>query len=170
MKRLVYLVVLWFVFLFPTSVALAKEPADKILISGPGLSEPIEITDPQILAQFNPYASNFLDLRRGVHAELPIVDRVYNVLFYFYNTGGTLEARFAFQYAPGQTGSIYLPGKNDELYKLNSIILREGFDGHWIAASQEWVNLMQRLLEGDGKSGNRSKTHDRNINRVYEFK
>jgi hypothetical protein len=169
MKKITYLAILCIVSLITTSVALAKESADKISISGPGLSEPIEITDPKILNQFNPYASNFLDLRRGVLAEPPKNEQLYQVLFYFYNTGGTLEARYAFQYALGQNGPIYLPGKNDELYKLNSILLREGFDGHWITASSEWDDLMQRLLEGDRKLADRPRVITSNINRRYAF-
>jgi len=35
------------------SAALAKGPADKITIFGPGLSEPIEITDAQILERID---------------------------------------------------------------------------------------------------------------------
>ena len=169
MKKTLCLVVLGILSIIPTIVALAKEPADKISISGPGLTKPIEITDPQILQQFSPWDSNFFDLRRGIIADPPLSDQLYQVLFFFYNTGGTLQAQYAFQYAPGQPGTIYLPGKNDQLFKLNTIILRDGLDGHWITASQEWDDLMQRLLEGDGTSVNCSELIRSHINRAYEF-
>jgi hypothetical protein len=156
MNKLISFAVLCIFFLLSSiSVAFAKGSADKITVSGPGLTNPIEIIDPQILQQFSPWGDSFFDLKKGLLAvsKPPKINRLYQINFYLKDADGTLTMRYAFQYAPGQPGYIYLPGINDKLYTLNSSLLpRYGFDGHWIYASQEWDGLMQRQLADHGVS------------------
>ena len=155
MNKLISLTVLCTFFaLSAIFVAFAKGSTDKITVSGPGLTTPIEITDPQILQQFNPWGDNFFDLKKGLLAISmpPEINRLYQITFYLKQPDGTFSIQYAFQYAPSQPGYIYLPGKNDELFKLNTLNVRDAFDGHWIYASQDWDRLMQRQLANHGVS------------------
>lgn len=144
-----------FLCLSSTSIASAKGPAaDKITVSGPGLTDPIEITDPQTLQKFNPWSDDFFDLKKGLLAlsKPPEISGLYQITFYLKQPDGTSTIQYAFQYAPGHPGYIYLPGKNDELFKLNTLNVRGAFDGQWTYASQDWDSLMQRQLAGRGVS------------------
>ncbi|GAB4577313.1 MAG: hypothetical protein Fur0022_00440 [Anaerolineales bacterium] len=152
MKQLIRITLLGVLILFSSvTTAIAKGPADKLSISGPGLTEPIEVTDPKILQPFSPWGDRFYDGQTGALAELPKVDVQYQVLFYVEDEAGELRVRYAFQYTPGQPGLIHLPGKGDEWYETNiGTILRGGLEGQWLYASQEWDDLMRQLLEGQG--------------------
>jgi hypothetical protein len=123
-------------------IAFAKGPADKITISGPGLVEPVEMTDPQSLERFSPWGDEFFDSYLGVLAEPPKPDTTYQVRIYV----GQRDP-YTFQYAPLYPGYVYLPGRGDEWYETNiGTINRPGLDGHWLYASAGWHDAAQPLL------------------------
>ena len=129
------------------SVAFAKGSPDKITITGPGLAAPIEITDPSILDQFNPWDGNFLDKNRTMVTDTPQDQAPYEVLYYSRDPGGEFRLFYAFYYLPaasGMRGQIYLPEEQDKRYVMNNetIARRSG----WLYASPEWDSFMQRLL------------------------
>jgi hypothetical protein len=161
MKRAIYftiLSILVFLTSIPATIAVAKGPADKIIISGPGLTKPIEITDQQTLQQFRPWVNKFLDAQRGALAVTPKTDRICQVLVYIKDETGQLHVRYAFQYAPGQSGYVYIPGKGDPWYETNIGTVSRGstIEGHWFYASKEWGDLMQPLLIDTHLSGTTS--------------
>ena len=148
MRKAIYVILVWVLLLVSTSfTALAKGPADKITISGPGLSEPIEITDAQILEQFSPWSETFFDKGRGTLADPPEVESTYQVRFYLKDEGGELRSSYSFDYAPGNPGYIHLPGKGDPLYETNKGLILRGEDGGWLYASTAWYDMMQHMLE-----------------------
>lgn len=137
------------------SPAFAKGPVDKITITGPGLTDTIEITDPKILA-FDPWGGTFIDWRRGILAQPPLIDQAYPVFFSLKNSEGRLQVIYALQYYPdpsGQGGYVYLPGPEDQWYRVNiGTIMRSESDGKWHYASGEWNTVMLRLLKEHGVS------------------
>jgi hypothetical protein len=148
MRKAIYVILLWVLLLGPTSfTAFAKGPADKITISGPGLSEPIEITDAQILEKFSPWSEAFFDKARGILKEPPKVENTYQVIFYLKDESGDLRASYAFEYAPGNPGTIHLPGKGDPWYDTNKGLILRGEDGGWLYASAAWYDMMEPMLE-----------------------
>jgi hypothetical protein len=133
----------------PVQVARAKGPADKITVQGPGLTGPVEITDPQALDEFTPWGDRFLDLTRGIIREPP-AGQSYQV---------TIEVKpqwvYSFDYVlnpAGGPGYIYLPGAGDARYQRNIGTIIRAQDGRWLFASPEWDALMQRVLMPSSKS------------------
>jgi hypothetical protein len=125
------------------SSAFAKGSPDRIVISGGGLKQPIEITDSETLKRFDPWLAQFIDWNRqaAVHAgiagrsyegldpkgtwttvEPPRQGDPYQVLVYMKWPGrrspydrGDLAMIYAFLYSRpgGGSGYVYLPGGND---------------------------------------------------------
>ena len=149
MKRTIFfLFLLLMLFSIPTAV-FAKGPAALMTISGPGLAKPVEITNSQVLEQYIPFMDDFFAPGQNILAQPPKTDRFYQVSFYYNDDADRPQLRYAFQYAPGDPGAIYLPGRGEPGYTLNvGTILRDGKDGHWIRASQSWDRFMQRILNG----------------------
>jgi hypothetical protein len=144
MKQVIYISLLcMLVLLSSASTAFAKGSADRISISGPGLTAPIEITDPGILEPFSPWSDAFFDQQRGVLTESPKTGNVYQVTLSLES-----DVLYAFNYIPGSPGIIYLPGEGDEWYETNiSTIMRNGLEGQWLYASREWDDLIGGLLQ-----------------------
>lgn len=159
MKNMIRLPVFVFLLMLLVLVppALAKGSPDKITITGPGLATPIEITDPEILHEFNPWDGNFLDKDRRIVEETPKVNVLYEVLFYSKDTSGELNLFYTFKYSPAPSssrGEIYLPQEKDEGYVMNNetIARRSG----WLYTSAEWDSFMEQLLKAHQASGNAS--------------
>ncbi len=149
-----FLLLILFIFV---PLAFAKGSPDKITITGPGLAAPIEITNPEILSQFNPWDGYFLDKDRTIVTEKPQDDALYEVLFYFREKSGEFHLFYAFYYSPapsGKRGAIYLPQENEKWYVMNNetIARRSG----WLYASPEWDTSMQHLLKDQQTSSSTS--------------
>ena len=132
--------------LLATTPLLAKGPADKITISGPGLQGKIEIVDPAILQQFNPWMAQFIDRHQSTPTTAPRTDRIYDVAFIMQD-----RPIYVVQYAPGingDRGAIYLPGPGDPWYERNiGTIIQDGLDGKWQSAALSWDAAIQPLIE-----------------------
>lgn len=132
--------------------ALAKGPAAKITVTGPGLSGPVEITETEILEDFSPWSTAFVDKQRGPLTEPPETRPVYEVTFYIPEADGEPRLAYVVQYALdplGEQGYIYLPGRGEKWYTLNvSTILLDGLDGKWHHASASWDAAIIPLLRG----------------------
>lgn len=140
-------------------LAFAKGSPDKITITGPGLASPIEITNPEILNQFNPRDGQFLDKDRRIVTETPEIGARYEVLFYFKETSGEFHLFYALYYssAPSRArGAIYLPQENEKWYGMNNetIARKSG----WLYASPEWDSFMQHLLKDQQASSPTSRS------------
>jgi hypothetical protein len=134
-------------------LAFAKGSPDKIVIWGPSLAEPIQITNPETLRGFDPWNGQFLDQGLGTLAEEPRTRDIYTVVF---DVGtNTREERvfYVFQYAPNSSGGhgfIYLPREGEPWHLTNGqTILRAS---GWQYASAEWDALMQNTLKADKES------------------
>jgi hypothetical protein len=132
-------------------LAFSKGSPDLILISGGGLSQPIEITDPSSLKAFSPWIGQFADWQGKPLAEAPCFRRSFEVLFYMRWPGrespldhGGLQLIYTTRYCfTGATGYVYLPGRGEPGYGWNGgTIIRGAADGKWHVATAAWDSLL----------------------------
>ncbi len=136
-----------------TIPASAKGPVDLITISGGGLEETIEITDPEILDRFNPWAGEFIGTGGALKTPPSVGHKApYEVYFYLRNEQDQVELRYMFYYYPspvGRRGLIYLPGSGEPYYGVNTYtIIRGGSDGYWHYAMPTWDETVSSLIQG----------------------
>jgi hypothetical protein len=153
--RITTAVLLTFLLILIVSTPLpAKEKTVKITISGAGLKEPIEISDPEILANFTVWTRTvdhglIIDWSQGPVRETPNTLRRYQVSFY---AGAPPNERIVYIVyyvfdrgaAPGR---VYLPGKSDEWYGLNVHTIWRGEEGKWFLAWSAWERVARPLIE-----------------------
>ena len=138
----------------------AKGPTLKISIKGDGLTTPIDLTDPSIRA-FNVWEGPgtfvndveqtegfIIDWGKGIVAERPSELQHYEVSFYANHQGERLVYVVSYEYNPStQQGYIYLPGKVDEWYILNTLsIYRHGREGNWFLATRAWQDFVRPII------------------------
>lgn len=173
MRNLISLAMAVGVFCTPVVTAYAKGSPERIVITCRCLPHEIEITDAATLKLFDPWSGQFADWNSGPIELLPQVGESlqshglksatlskfsYHVFLFMEWRGrhsvydrGKLKMIYSFRYEPsaaGARGRVYLPGKKDTLYLINSAtILREGHDGNWVQASEVWEKLVKKLSE-----------------------
>jgi hypothetical protein len=126
----------------------AKAPTVRLTIAGPGLAGSIETTEPKALASV--WAGNFI---AGPAEEPDTALPRYTITFYvrWVEPGReTIRPMYAVRYVRdprSNRGFVYLPGRGEEGYALNaSAMLRDGQDGRWHYASQEWSDAVARTI------------------------
>jgi hypothetical protein len=161
MKRIVTLYVIS-LFLVNAAPLFAKGETVKITIRGGDLSTPIQITDPNVLALIQVWSgkgtysneprleepSFIIDWSQGPTAEPPKALPRYEVSFYanLPNKRLIYVVPYAFDAVTGQ-GYVYLPGKNDESYRLNVHTIIRGVEGKWFHSWTRWDAVAEQLIE-----------------------
>jgi hypothetical protein len=133
----------------------AKGPTIRLVISGPLLEQPLEVTDPAALAHV--WSTAFLG---GPAAEPRQSLPRYAVSFYVQPPRSEVRMMYVVHYVVDpDTGRsyVYLPGRGEEWYRLNaSTIYREKHDGRWFEADPAWSAAVRaRLTTATGSSDNR---------------
>jgi hypothetical protein len=143
----------------------AKGVTSKITVRDISLQTSINITDPSILEGFNVWAGPgtfvngvegtegfIIDWSSGTLAtRRPGLGR-YEVLFYVgrLNSAGEQPTYVVFyEHDPSSgLGFVYLPGKSDPQYPLNTrVIFRgHGFEGRWFRATTAWQNAVAKFI------------------------
>jgi hypothetical protein len=142
---------------------LAKGKTVKITIKGADLKRPIEITDRNVLANFNVWtgpgtSSNapgfnanapgfIIDWSQGPVRKPPESLRRYQVSFH---TGPNERIVYVVYYAfsPGaEQGYVYLAGESDEWAGLNVRSIWRGVEGKWFRAWSAWERVARPLIE-----------------------
>ena len=124
-----------------------KETA-MLTISGPGLSQPLEVTDGDTLALSNVFAGTFIGAPavNPPDAELPR----YRIVFDIQTMEGVRRAAYTVLYCKNRwTGDafVYVPGYGDDGYRRNiGTILRKGQDGRWHRAGGPWSQAINAHL------------------------
>jgi hypothetical protein len=140
-----------FVLLATVPLAYSKGSPDLILVSGGGLTQPIEITDSASLKTFDPWMGQFADWQQKPLADAPCYRRSFEVRFYMKWPGrkssldrGALKMIYATRYcSTGAIGYVYLPGASEPLYRDNvGTIIRGEADGKWHPATPAWDSLL----------------------------
>jgi hypothetical protein len=134
---------------FVGSSALAKGKTVMLTISGPGIPRPIELTDADAISA-SAWGNDFFDATSGpVTAPAPAIPR-YVVRFHVQpprrrNVEMKYAVYFVWDRRSGRT-MVYLPEPRDELYRLNSAMIREGQEGNWYLASEKWGRAVRAAL------------------------
>jgi hypothetical protein len=156
-----------------STVVSAKGPTTRIVVSSVLLSNPIEITDANIVKEFQVWTgpgtrsciggiTNCVEGTEGFIVDWlsGTVDQPrsglqrYEVSFY------TIDARLpvqqstehlayvvSFEYDPSTSqGYVYLPGKGDQWFGLNSATIHRGNEGNWFRASGAWQDVVVPLI------------------------
>jgi hypothetical protein len=145
----------------------AKGRTTRIEVTGAELRTPVEITDPEILEDFNVWSGpgtfiNGLEGTEGFIIDWPSgavrgqpqrVSR-YDVLFYVKYENRTAREQedqlaykvvYAIDSSSGE-GYVYLPGKGDEPYLRNINAIYRGHEGRWFHATAAWQRAVDRLI------------------------
>jgi hypothetical protein len=143
------------VVLSAVPLAYSKGSPELIVISGGGLAQPIEISDPTSLKRFDPWMGQFADWKAKPPADAPCFRRSFEVLFYAKWPGrnsawdrGDLKMIYGTRYcSTGGSGYVYLPGPGEPQYRGNIFtILRGEEDGKWHPATAAWDSLMSSAV------------------------
>jgi hypothetical protein len=154
-------------------VVSAKGETTKITISGTSLAKPIEISDVNTVRAFQVWTGPgtrvcvggrgnciegtegfIIDWPSGVVAQKPSGLQHYEVSFYVTDGRGASQSGpehlayvVSYEYDPRTSqGYVYLPGKDDERYALNSASIYRGREGNWFHASRAWQDAVVQLI------------------------
>ena len=144
----------------------AKGIITRITIKGVSLATPVEVTDARI-KDFTPWAGPgviingikqtdgfIIDWKQGPLSGRPGDLQRYEVAFYGKLYGPLEGAKeelvhvVIYEYDPlvGR-GYVYLPGKTDEQYRLNSSkMLHDGLEGNWFRATRAWDDFVKAFI------------------------
>jgi hypothetical protein len=123
----------------------AKGPTVRLTITGPGLLQPLDVTDPHALVHV--WSTGFIGpITVEPAASLPR----YLVSFHVQPPRSNVKVMYAVRYVVDpqtRKGFVYLPGRGEEGYGLNvSTILREADDGRWHHAPAAWSRAISSRL------------------------
>jgi hypothetical protein len=123
----------------------AKGPTVRLTITGPGLLQPLDVTDPDALVHV--WSAGFIGaVTVAPAASLPR----YLVSFHVQPPRSNVKVMYAVRYVVDpqtRAGFVYLPGRGEEGYRLNvSTILRETDDGRWHHAPAAWSQAISSRL------------------------
>jgi hypothetical protein len=154
MNSMLFVVPAMLAILVPVNLA-AKGATIGIRITGPDLSAPIEITDPDIVGKFQVWAgpgtsssesaSLNADWTQPVAAP-PAGIRTYTVSFVTDRAErGTYIVRYAVDPASGQA-YVYLPAKSEPEYRDNVWMILRRVEGQWFRAWSEFEKIANPLI------------------------
>ena len=151
-----------FFLLLVVAFAFGKANTSRITLQGDTLAKPIEITDARLLAQYRVWAgpqtssnerqSLIVDWAKPALAPPPQLTR-YEVCFYIGEaTASRLVYSVTYVYDPvSESGYVYIPGKSDSRWKLNSGTILHGTEGKWFRSWNAWdataIPLLQRASQ-----------------------
>ncbi|MEX2961593.1 hypothetical protein [Microbulbifer sp. TYP-18] len=165
----------WLVILFIPAIGWSKGETAKIEIEGENLAAPIEITDSNIVKQFNIWNGPGVSMRNARSVKLPpryldpskpggrfidwskgkIVDRPpglyrYKVAFYIASARSKDEVMgvyaVTYEFDPSvELGYMYLPGFADG--SMNTRFIDRGVEGNWFFSSRKWEEIVRPLIE-----------------------
>lgn len=169
MKRKISAAFCLLVIFSVTTVVFSKGSTIKITITGGGLQSLVEISDPQVLKDFNVWSGPgtfandvegtegfIIDWASGAVRDRPNGLRTFELSFYvrYANrpfSGQTDQLAYIVSYAvdpaTGQ-GYVYLPGKSDEPYRLNTRAIYRGREGNWFRANPAWEAAFRNVVHG----------------------
>ena len=125
----------------------AKGPTQKILISGGSLVCPIEIGDAAVLKSFNIWSGTFIVANWSPVAAPPSELKRYQAAFYANHHKDGLDYIVTYVDDPANhRGFVYLPGKGEADYSLNTFSIYRGVEGQWFEARKSWVDLVTALI------------------------
>ena len=169
MKRVIAAALSLLIVFSATILVFAKGTTTKIVITSAELQRPIEISDSAILEHFNVWSgpgtfSNdgegnegfIIDWASGVVTERPGGLRSFELSFYVRYANRPFDEQtdqlayivsYAVDPATGQ-GYVYLPGKADAPYRLNTKAIYRGREGNWFRPTAAWQSAFRNVIHG----------------------
>ena len=152
-----------------TALVFAKGATTKITITGAGLQSPVEISDPEVLKNFTVWSGPgtrangvegtegfIVDWASGAVTERPNGLHKFELSFYVRYANRPFGEQtdqlayivsYAVDPATGE-GYVYLPGKADEPYRLNTKAIYRGREGNWFRANAAWQAAFRNVVHG----------------------
>ena len=151
----------------------AKGLTSKITIAGHNLPSPVEITDANIVKQFQVWSGPgttvcvggrgnciegtegfIVDWSSGAVVQKPSGLQHYEVSFYAIDARvpgqpGPEHLAYVVSYeydAAASQGYVYLPGQGEQWYPLNSASIYRGREGKWFHATHAWQDAVVPLI------------------------
>ena len=158
-RRLAIFMCVSLLLLAPTEL-LGKGKTVKVVVAGGDLAKSIEISDPNVLANFQVWAgpgtsSNqgpafIADWSSGAIKELPKGLARYEVSFFVDEPQERIAyvVLYAFDSSTGR-GYVYIPGKSDNHYWTNVGSIFRGVEGNWFHAWPLWDRVAVPLITGN---------------------
>ena len=164
MKRAIAAAFSLLIIVSATILVFAKGTTTKVTITSAELQSPIEISDSEVLKNFNVWSgpgtfSNnvegtegfIIDWASGVVTERPSGLRRFELSFYVRYANRPFGEQmdqlayivsYAVDPATGQ-GYVYLPGKADDPYRLNTKAIYRGREGNWFRPTAAWQSAFK---------------------------
>ena len=171
MKRVIAAAFSLLIVFSATIHVFAKGTTTKVIITSSELQRPTEISDPEVLKNFNVWSGPgtfssgvegnevegnegfIIDWASGVVTERPNGLRTFELSFYVRYANRPFAEQtdqlayivsYAVDPATGQ-GYVYLPGKADEPYRLNTKAIYREREGHWFRATGQWQSAFRNV-------------------------
>lgn len=153
-----------------TTSSVAKGTTTKITLTETRRGTSVQLTDPSILQRFNVWAGRgtfvtiagretkeasegfIIDWSAGVVGAPPTYFPRYEVKFFVRDPNSATEKLVYVVYyvhdPSSRRGFVYLPGRSDEMYRLNvrAIHRGENREGNWFRASLAWYETVERTI------------------------
>jgi hypothetical protein len=148
MRRRFFYALVFVVISFTLPIG-AKGPVVKLVLSGPDLVEPVEITDPDAIDVIV-YGATFVDHERGPQdrrSSSPIAP--YEIQFYVDVPRQGVRMMYVVYFVwdnAERRGLVYFPGPSDAWYRKNMSTVALPTAGHWFYASDTWGRAIQRAI------------------------
>ena len=127
--------------------AQAKAPTFKIVVSGPGMVNPVELTEKE--ATPGVWSGGFMTRNREM-APAPAPDAPrYTVEFYAKVNDGDVRKVYVVYYvleAANGRAVVQIPGTSDRWYPLNVSTISRCCAGKWFYAATPWAQAINRVL------------------------
>jgi hypothetical protein len=132
-----------------SSSASAKGPVVKLVISGPDLAEPIEVTDRDAL-DVVVYGATFIERDRGPQnrsSASPVSP--YQIQFFVDLQQDGVKMMYVVYFvwdSSERRGLVYFPGPSDAWYRRNVGTVALPTAGQWFYATEAWGRAVQRAI------------------------
>jgi hypothetical protein len=167
MRRMTSLSFCLLAVLSMTAVVFAKGTTTRITVTGAGLQSPVEISDPEVLKNFNVWSGPgtfangvegtdgfIIDWASGAVSDRPNGLRTFELSFYVRYANRPFgeqpdQLAYVVSYAVDPAtdqGYVYLPGKSDERFRLNTRAIYRGREGHWFRATAAWQSAFRTVV------------------------
>jgi hypothetical protein len=130
--------------------ANAKGPVVKLVVTGPDLRAPIEITDPDAI-DVQVYGATFVDRQSGPIKDVPATPiPSYRVQFYVaLAPDDDVQMKYVVYYAwDSAKGSarVYFPGRHDPWWRHNVFTVALPLEGEWYHTTDRWGQAVQKAI------------------------
>ena len=166
MQRIVASLIFLLIVLGANTLVSAKGITTRVRIAGATLAEPVDLTEPGVLASANVWSGPgtfvndveatdgfIIDWASGVVTEPPATGQSFDVSFYVTDLNGAASRQpehlaYVVRFRMAANGGyIYLPGPADEFYRLNAATILRGSEGRWFHSTREWDQAIRKRVQ-----------------------